>query len=381
MTNFESAFASQATLKYALNYGLKWQQEEYQMYGMYSAIGKCADKEVLTAAFEMGMPKHTNLNDGAAEAGDLAKLKLLCKKMKCPLNKYDIMVSAVEGGSVPLLKFLAREGCQFHHETFAAAAQAGFIPVLDYLFEHNKCSVWAGWVADAARNGHLHVLQWAVDKDTEGTLDWNQHSVCSAAAQSGSIEMMQFLQERGVILAEHDDTSGIWAEVSITKTAARGERKEMLLWLKQQGILPTVHAMRDAAERDMLDMCLWLHAEGCPWDDSVLTSAAKSGYFELVQALYERGCPIDVHSVRSHAASHGRVDVLQYLLQLPDQPQSSAAQMTALLNNAGVNEQLAAATWLRQQGAAWPITLSNGNKSWQGKLLQWARREGCTSQW
>jgi hypothetical protein len=82
MTHFEQAFASVDTLKYALDYGLKWQQPEDQLSDMYTAIGKCANKEVLTAAFKMGMPKHTRLNDGAAEAGDLAKLKFLCKTMK-----------------------------------------------------------------------------------------------------------------------------------------------------------------------------------------------------------------------------------------------------------------------------------------------------------
>ena len=57
MTHYESAFASQATLQHALDYGLNW---EFQSWGMFSAIGKCADKEVLTAAFKKGMPRHTH---------------------------------------------------------------------------------------------------------------------------------------------------------------------------------------------------------------------------------------------------------------------------------------------------------------------------------
>jgi hypothetical protein len=73
---------------------------------MFAMIGKHADKEVLEAAFNLGMPKHRKLNSGAAAAGDLAKLKFLCKKMKCPLDKYEIMDNAVQGGSIPLLKFL-----------------------------------------------------------------------------------------------------------------------------------------------------------------------------------------------------------------------------------------------------------------------------------
>eukprot|EP00953_Heterococcus_sp_UTEX-ZZ885_P027943 14933-Heterococcus_DN1.PRE.7 len=100
MTDVISAFASQATLKYALDYGLEWDSAAEDLF---AAIGKCADQEMLTAAFELGMPRHKNLNDGAAALGDLAKLKFLCKKMKCPLDVYDVMESAVGGGSVPLL--------------------------------------------------------------------------------------------------------------------------------------------------------------------------------------------------------------------------------------------------------------------------------------
>jgi Ankyrin repeats (3 copies) len=314
-------------------------------------------------------------------AGDLDKLKFLWKKMKCPLNKDDIMVSAAEGGCVPLLKFLVKERCVMEYGTFISAAGAGCVPALEYAMTQVVVDDWAEWLEEAAMNGHLHVLQWAADQDEEWTIEWNDRTVCCSAAQSGSIEMMLFLQQRGANLAEHSVTSEeSWAEDSITTAAARGERKEMLLWLKQQGILPTVHAMREAAQLDMLDMCLWLHAEGCPWDASVLNSAARDGDFELVQALHERGCPIDVYALCMHAARHGRVDVLQYLLQLPHQPQWTAQQLTALLNIAGEHEQLAVAKWLRQQGAEWPAVLGTATyRKWKGKLLQWARRAGCTS--
>jgi hypothetical protein len=382
MTQFECAFASKATLRHALDYGLDWKpKDNHTGYGMFSDIGKYADKEVLSAAFKMGMPKHTYLNNGAAAAGDLVKLKLLCKKMKCPLSKDEIMVSAVKGGSVPLLRFLVKEGCLIDVETLASAARSGSTPVLEYLLEQEDVEGWYGWLDDAACSGHLHVLRWAAAKDTDGTIVWNDRELCGSAAQSGSIEMMQFLQEKGANLAEHNVTSDDgWEEESITTKAARGEQKHMLLWLKQQGILPTVHAMRDAAELDMLDMCLFLHTEcSCPWDASVLSSAANNSYFELIQALHERGCPIDVHPVRWHAARYGRIDMLQYLLQLPDQPVWTPEQLTALLNLAGLSEHLAVAKWLRQQGAEWPEVLGRNGSMWKDKLLQWARRQGCTS--
>jgi hypothetical protein len=295
------------------------------------------------------------------------------------------MVSAVTGGSIPMLNFLVREGCQFHEETFAAAASAGSIPVSEYLIEHGEeGDVGPCWLNEAANSGHLHVLQWVADNDDDGAsvTKWDDRDLCSSAAQSGNIEMMQFLQRRGADLFKHNISSDIrWAEASITTAAARCERKQMLLWLKQQGILPTVHAMLDAARFDMLDMCLFLHTEcDCPWDANLLTTSAHNDYFELVKALYERGSPIEIHPVRLQAARYGRLDILQYLVQLPDEPQCSAEQLTELLNTAAVFEQIAIATWLRQQQRAeWPEVLLTGNTRWRGKVLQWALLEGCTS--
>jgi hypothetical protein len=293
------------------------------------------------------------------------------------------MDSAAQSGSVPVLRFLIKEDCSINYETYACAARNGCIPVLEFLLEEEGGEAWYGWLDEAAMNGHLNVvLQWAADHDDQlGTIDWNDHDICSSAAQSGSIEVMQFLQQRGANFAEHNVTSDSnWARDSITTAAARSESKEVLLWLKQQNILPTVHAMCESARLDMLNICLFLHTEcSCPWDASVLSSAASNGVFETVQALYDRGCPIDVHAVCSAAARHGRVDVLEYLLQLPDQSQWTAKQLTALLNLAGINEHLAVAKWLRQQGAEWPTVLGDTTEKWQGKLLQWARRTGCTS--
>jgi hypothetical protein len=286
---------------------------------MFSAIGKFADEEVFTAAFEMGMPKHKRLSSGAAEAGDLTKLKFLCKTMKCPYDKREILASAAEGRSIPLLKFLVKEGCQIDYKSFCSAASAGSIPVLEFLLQQDpNFADWGCCVEDTAMNGHLNVLQWIANKDTDGTIDWNDRDICVPAARSGSIEMMQFLQQRGVDLAEHnsDEDEG---EESLTAAAACHEHKHLLLWFKQQGILPGVAAMRDAAGLDMLDMCLFLHTEGCPWGASVVDSAAHNGYFKLVQALHERGCPLDVSSVQLAAAYRGSVHMLQYLLQLPDQ--------------------------------------------------------------
>jgi hypothetical protein len=58
---------------------------------------------------------------------------------------------------------------------------------------------------------------------------------------------------------------------------------------------------------------------------------------------------------------------------------NTPAVRTRMLNAAAAHDQLAAAQWLRQQGAEWPDQLRNDLLFWTGETLAWARSEGCTS--
>jgi hypothetical protein len=77
---------------------------------------------------------------------------------------------------------------------------------------------------------------------------------------------------------------------------------------------------------------------------------------------------------------------MAYLQQQSEGVEWNAKLMTDMLNNAGASNKLAAAKWLRQQGAEWPDRLhdsdyaySSNKGIWSGEVLQWARDEGCTS--
>ena len=64
---------------------------------------------------------------------------------------------------------------------------------------------------------------------------------------------------------------------------------------------------------------------------------------------------------------------------------SAAGYMSVVQYGAGVNEGIASARWLRNQGAAWPAVLgwydvdTDEMHPWPRKLVQWARAQGCTS--
>jgi hypothetical protein len=76
------------------------------------------------------------------------------------------------------------------------------------------------------------------------------------------------------------------------------------------------------------------------------------------------------------AADAGSAAVLA-CLQQQGMLATDAAALTMLLDIAGMHSRLAAAQWLRQQGAEWPSRFNWF--PWKNEVLAWARAEGCTT--
>jgi hypothetical protein len=111
--------------------------------------------------------------------------------------------------------------------------------------------------------------------------------------------------------------------------------------------------------------------------------AADSGHFDVLRFLMANGCPYNVTELCAAAVCE-EVDAMYSteLLQLLQEQGvlSGTAQLTRLLRTAASNSNLAAAQWLRHQGAAWPKKLvSDDGKAWPGESLAWARAQGYIS--
>jgi hypothetical protein len=128
--------------------------------------------------------------------------------------------------------------------------------------------------------------------------------------------------------------------------------------------------MRIAAERGYLGMCMFLHSEGCAWDTTVCAHAVAGCHLRTLRWLHEAGCPWEFTSLCHDAARHGSVEILTYLQQHQQSERVvwSAAMLTEMLHCAGRWDKLAAAQWLRQQGAEWPAQLRASRRQWSGAL-------------
>jgi hypothetical protein len=99
---------------------------------------------------------------------------------------------------------------------------------------------------------------------------------------------------------------------------------------------------------------------------------AAAGNVELLRWLVDSGCPYHTSDLCISAAKSGSIEVLAYLQQrgmLTD-----AEMMSFLLDVAAIYNNLAAAMWLKEQGADWPERVRNG--PWGVEVLEWAIAEG-----
>jgi hypothetical protein len=304
-----------------------------------------AHMHVMQFLHEEGCAWDSDVCAAAARYGHLTTLKWL-HDQGCPWDPVYITDYAAASGSIEMLLYLQQQGLQFDEDTMSGAAGQGHLAVCQFLA--GEGCTWSEYAAEcAASSGHLSTLRWL----HESGCPWESTTICAEAACSGILELLQYVMQQGGILS--------------------GE------------------VMNAAEGRGYLSMCAFLHTEQCPWDTSTCKTAAEGGYVDTLRWLHEQGCPWDLHEIRAAAAMSGQIAVLTYLQDI--EPAASAAELTELLTKAGAfsqlaadngaryNGQFAAAKWLRQQGAEWPAVLKWGTLQWAGRVLQWARDEGCKS--
>eukprot|EP00953_Heterococcus_sp_UTEX-ZZ885_P020051 11208-Heterococcus_DN1.PRE.1 len=158
--------------------------------------------------------------------------------------------------------------------------------------------------------------------------------------------------------------------------ACKSNSADTLQWLHSMGEQLTEDHFCRAAHFNCVAAMAFLYSIGCQAIPSVAQEAAACPSAEplrwLLSSTYYKLNPAE----DSLAAAHGgSVQVLQFLQPLAHW---NAQMLTQLLQAAGAHKRLAAAQWLREQGAAWPVRLQDRwGKQWRGPCLEWARSEGC----
>ena len=110
---------------------------------------------------------------------------------------------AAKAGNLTVIKWLLQQGYRPNYWTGAAAAETGQVHVLQYLQEQ-------GWsfgnnitiCSAAARHGQLSALKFA----HENGIPWYS-GVCTEAANAGHLDILKYACENGVAFGQYDCTA------------------------------------------------------------------------------------------------------------------------------------------------------------------------------
>lgn len=177
-------------------------------------------------------------------------------------------------------------------QTLYRLAREGDLELLKWAYEcPRRAIVWAFFAEkymaiDAARGGHVSVLEWAVRLPmyykTSTEAGWNER-LYEAAATGGHINVLEWLNNN--ICTYHIRTH---------VHAARAGQLETLEWLHGRYTMSRdSEACNSAAQGGHIHVLEWLRFQKFPWDELACICAACAGQLEALKWLREKGCPWD----------------------------------------------------------------------------------------
>jgi hypothetical protein len=126
----------------------------------------------------------------------------------------------------------------------------------------------------------------------------------------------------------------------------------------------------------------WAREHGNRWSENICAEAARAGDLRaLMWAREQNYCTWWLGQLLNSAAKGGHLNVLQWLHSNSERLWTRAEQ-ARMLFAAGQCSDLAAAKWLRANGAAWPESFYTDTTMWPVATVQWALANGCCwSRW
>jgi len=290
-------------------------------------LARCKIATTLPQVFhwlQQRLPRHVGICNGAAARGDLVGLQWLWDH-RWPWDR-SVNHNAARNGHLHVLQWAHRCSSQW--------------PPFD-----QQTDVYA------ARGGHLHVLEWL---NSISQVDPEQ--VCLAAIPSGHLHVLQWVDANGLWPASLNDT--LYWDETICATAAEGGHGHVLQWLLRHNVHWNKTWTLGAAEGGHLNLLQTLRAPDppCPWDTvAICAAAAGAGRLELLQWVHAQDPHWNWGEVHICTIRGGHMAVLQWLWTLPHEDNDPDGEPWdhQFCSWAAHHGELAILQWLRTQGCRW----------------------------
>jgi len=338
-----------------------------------------SSREMMAWGIQQRCPKQQMLMNEAAGRGWLDVLQL-GKSKRCPIRGKDMCERAARNGHLHVLQWAVENRYRWDHNTCAAAVEGGHFETFKWVVDN--CGWWTPrwtgpWndrqtVADVATTGNLDFLKYVIQSGM-ATLDGDPE-VGVAAARVGSLPILKWLATSALHLKKRGTKE--WHE--ICEAAAEHGRVEVLLWLRTQKRCRMDEGVCKAAARGgSIQALQWLRNHHCPWDATALYAAAEAGHIHVLQWVDENNPPpvTDYNSeITMTMARKGHLETLK-LLNEGNFPLHRHTAAVAIEHG-----QVGMVKWLVETDPDWygPEMLIEVAAHNQVDLLQWLIHRGET---
>ncbi|KAL6059952.1 Ankyrin repeat domain-containing protein [Balamuthia mandrillaris] len=245
------------------------------------------------------------------------------------LSAEDLHLAAAATGRLGLLQELTHDKASFRptlpdlKKIMKEAARGGHLAVLQWAYrsvpEHQRLGVYEETCWTAAVAGHIHVLRW-VANDLDDLAQVLHGRTVACAASGGQLGVFRWMKEQA---EEHQRKhQGEKLEVSmvlLTRHAARKGHLHVLRWAVEENgydLTKDDYLYSCAAQGGRLDVVEWMYSLGArvkEGDTYACSQAVEAGDLNMVQWLLAHGGELDKWQTFDTAASAGHLHLLKWV--------------------------------------------------------------------
>jgi hypothetical protein len=341
------------------------------------------------AVKEAGCPLVPALVEAAAGYGSPEVLRFLRGRDMCPEVRGKVLFwRAAANGNMTMARYLYDTGCKIPRSACTEAAKRGHLAMVQWmvaLAAHDRCSINAPKVFKAAIiRGHIAVAQFLHERAGEPLVP----TLWIRAARSGCIDALEWLRERRCPVQfdewqkyaqGHDDA----LEAAVV-AATRAGQCAAVCWLHTEMGAPLqqhseylVHALK----RGNVPLASWLRAHGCPWPAvaSPYRAAARSGNPRALQWVHEGNGDGDGGACGDPALRCGcRLAAAAARWERPPLLCDSPSVFRAVLKSgAAPSSMICMMRKLRDWGFEWNDSVFTKAVDYSIEVIEWLHRAGC----
>lgn len=303
-------------------------------------------------------PGNASLAFFASEGADLntmAFVKRRVQRLSSPGRLLKIprwCAGAAAGGHLSLLQDLRHCKYTWDEDTTYWAARNGHVDVLDWAME-NGCAASTYMYDVAAEFGRLNVIKYLHGKG------YQYHGAeLELAAKHDQLECFLYMWERR---NENDnlwysDGDGVgstytWDEIMHAAGRCVSKERKVLTWMVEKGwnLEDTQNmACEGAAYMGSIETLSWLRSRGFGWDEHATAAAAAENHLDCLVWLHEHECPMAPNLVL-HAAKPGHFEIVKWAVASGAPWHRNVCFLVAKQGN------VTFLRWAREHGCPWDV--------------------------